>query len=306
MLQNKTFEVIIIGGSYAGLSAALSLGRSLRRVLIIDHKKPCNAPTPHSQNFLTQDGQTPAAIAALALQQVKAYPSVEFITAEAVYAEQLGELMAVKTATGDTFYANKLILATGIQDVMPDIPGFAAAWGKTVIHCPYCHGYEFRAQSTGILANGDKAIHLAGLVHNLSQDLRIFTNGPHSFSEEQRLTLANAGIPIVEEKLIGLEHRDGLLSAVGLADGRTISLSALYGPIPFVQHSAIPEMLGCALTEAGHILVDGTQLTSVPHVYACGDNTVAMRSVSQAVATGSAAGAMVNMALIQASFGKNS
>lgn len=304
MTQDRNFEVIIIGGSYAGLSAALALGRSLRKVLVIDHKQPCNQTTPHSQNFLTQDGKAPAEIAALALEQVKAYPSVAFLAAEAVHAEQLAAHIRVDTAAGEQFFAKKLILASGIKDAIANIPGFAASWGKTVIHCPYCHGYEFKNQPTGILANGDKAMHLAALVHNLSQDLRIYTNGPKDFTAAQLQKLSNAQIPIIETELLALNQQDGILQEIQLQDGTHTPLTALYAPLPFSQHSAIPALLGCAMTESGHIQVDKLQQTSVPNVYACGDNSSAMRAVAQAVATGNVAGAVVNMALTQDSFGE--
>src|SRR5690606_19368783 len=146
---------IIIGGSYAGLSAAMALGRSLRKVLIIDAGKPCNRQTPHSHNFITQDGKTPAEISSIARAQVAQYETVTFLSGFAVEGKKTNSGFEIKTEKGEIFESKKLILATGVKDIMSEIPGFAECWGISVIHCPYCHGYEVRNEKTGILANGD-------------------------------------------------------------------------------------------------------------------------------------------------------
>ncbi len=164
----ENFDVIIIGGSYAGLSAAMTLGRSLRHVLIIDSGLPCNRQTPHSHNFLTRDGETPKAITAIAKEQVLQYPTVQFIEETAITAQELETGFRIVTQSGKAFTALKLIIASGIKDIHPDIEGFTECWGISVIHCPYCHGYEFHHQPTAIMANGERAVHLSILVHNLT------------------------------------------------------------------------------------------------------------------------------------------
>lgn len=302
MIPYAPFDVIIIGGSYAGLSAAMSLGRSRRQVLIIDSGLPCNRFTPHSHNFLTQDGKAPAEIAQRAREQVHQYDTVHFVEGTANTVTQVDSFFVVETATGEAFTAKKLILANGIKDNLPDIPGLANAWGKTVIHCPYCHGYEFKDQKTGILAHGDRALHLAGLVHNLSKDLQLFTNGEAEFTAEQRTKLTKAGISIHEERIISVSEKEGIIDGIMLDTGVFMPLQALYAVIPFTQQGDVANALGCALTDAGHIKVDFMQKTSVPGVYACGDNSSPMRSVALAVSTGSTAGAMVNMELVTESF----
>src|SRR5690606_26609566 len=142
MANNKHFDVIIIGGSYAGLSAAMALGRALRNVLIIDGGSPCNRQTPHSHNFITQDGEKPHIIAEKARTQVLQYPTIKFITgiAHSGFKTEFG--FTITTKANETFEAKKLIFATGLKDNMPDIKGFSECWGISVIHCPYCHGYE--------------------------------------------------------------------------------------------------------------------------------------------------------------------
>ncbi len=302
MNEQQVFDVIIIGGSYAGLSAAMALGRSLRSVLIIDSGLPCNRQTPHSHNFITQDGETPAAIAASAKAQVSVYDTVAFVDDLAVSGRQTDGGYAIATRAGRAFTARKLIFATGIRDLLPDIPGIAACWGISVIHCPYCHGYEYRGRKTGIMANGERAFHIASLVRNLTEDLTVLTSGEAGFTAEQRAKLDRHGIRVVETGISAIEHSKGHISGVGFTDGGTMAFEAVYAAVPFEQHSDIAVALGCELTEQGHIKVDPFQQTSVGGIFACGDNASMMRSVANAVATGSLAGAMVNKALTDERF----
>lgn len=296
------YDVIIIGGSYAGLSAAMALGRSLKNVLIIDSGYPCNTPTPHSHNFLTQDGATPAAIAALGKQQVQQYDTVQFYDDLATEGSILENGFSITTKNGATFQAGKLIFATGIRDLLPNIKGFAESWGKSVIHCPYCHGYEFRNKKTGIMANGEMAFHLSALVNNLSKHLTIFTNGPAGLKPEQIAALKKHHIPVIETPITEIIQQKGNITGVVLADGSMEELDALYARLPFEQHCPIPQSLGCVINEQGHIQVDNMQKTSVPGVFACGDNSSPMRSVANAVATGNFAGAIVNKELTEEQF----
>lgn len=302
MTNLKFFDTIIIGGSYAGLSAAMALGRSLRNVLVIDSGLPCNRFTPHSHNFLTQDGSTPAAIATLARQQVAQYPTVQFLDGLATDAQKTGSGFAVTTQSGQTVTGKKLVLATGIKDLVPDLPGFAECWGISIIHCPYCHGYEFRGQPTGIMANGERAFHLAMLVHNLTKDLTILTNGKAAFSTEQAARLANNQVTVDETEITAIGQENGQLQQVLFSNGTRKELAALYAALPFEQHSDIPASLGCALTEQGYIKTDAMQKTTVEGVFACGDNTNPMRSVANAVYSGNMTGAVVNRELADEAF----
>ncbi len=293
------YEVIIIGGSYAGLSAALTLGRSLRQVLVIDSGKPCNWQTPHSHNFLTQDGQTPAAIAAQARGQVLAYPTVQWHEGQVTAAIKQPDGFVLQTEAGSSFMAKKLLFATGITDQMPDLKGFSQCWGISVLHCPYCHGYEVRSQPLGILANGDMAFDFCQLIRHWSRELTLFTNGPATLSATQREQLAQRGIAILEKQLQYLEHQQGQLRELVFEDGDKQALSALFARIPFAQHCPLPQQLGCQLTETGLIQVDEFQQTSVTGVYAAGDNAGMLRAVSVATAAGTKAGAFINHHLIR-------
>ena len=302
MKDNKAPEVIILGGSYAGLSAAMALGRSLRNVLIIDSGLPCNRQTPHSHNFLTQDGEKPGEIARKAKEQVLAYPTVSWLEDTAVKGEKTPRGFLITTASGQSFTAKKLILATGIKDILPDMKGFAECWGISVVHCPYCHGYEIRNKKTGILANGEKAFHLASLVNNLTDDLTILTSGQADFSPEQRVKLEKHRIKVLETEITEIEHDNGVLKHLRFRDGGKARFDAIYAPVSFEQHSDIPASLGCELTEHDHIQIDHLQRTSIPGVYACGDNSSGMRSVANAVSSGNLTGGMVNKDLTEEEF----
>lgn len=299
---NMEFEVIIIGGSYAGLQAGMTLGRALRKVLIIDSGIPCNAQTPHSHNFLTRDGETPAAIAKIALEQLKTYTTVQVLHGKAVLGEKTNHGFSVTTEAGDKFTSKKLIIASGVKDIMPEIPGVAACWGISVIHCPYCHGYEVANQPTGILGNGEGGFETAKLIQHWTKDLTLLTNGPITMTAEMVAQIKRKNIHIIETPVKAIIHDKGQLSAVELTDGTQVSLKAVYARLPFIQHCDIPAQLGCELTEAGHIKVADFGKTSVEGVYAAGDNCSMMRGVANAVSAGLAAAAFVNRELIWEEF----
>ncbi|WP_347218022.1 NAD(P)/FAD-dependent oxidoreductase [Chryseobacterium sp.] len=300
-MQSKNFDVIVIGGSYSGLSAGMALGRSLRNVLIIDEGKPCNRQTPHSHNFITHDGKTPKEITELAKKDVEKYESVQFCDGKVIRVGKHIDGFYAELSSGDTLYAKKMILASGVKDIMPEIPGFAECWGISVIHCPYCHGYEVRNEVTGILADGDMAYEFSKLVFNLTKELTLFTNGKTTLSSEQIEKLKQNKIHLNEDEIKSIEHENGYTQKVIFTNGKTISLKALYAKIPFEQNINILD-LGCELTEHGFIKVDFMQRTSVSGVFACGDNTTMMRSVANAVAQGNFAGAMVNKELSEEAF----
>lgn len=298
MKDNKKYDVIIIGGSYSGLAAAMALGRALKKVLIIDGGKPCNAQTPHSHNFLTQDGKTPLEIATLAKQQVMEYGTVTFFDGFANNGRKLANQFEIQVTTGETFQANKLIFATGIKDEMPAIRGFSDCWGISMLHCPYCHGYEVRNEKTGILGNGEHGNELAKLISNWTNDLTLYTNGKSTLTLEQTKKLEKHQIKIVEKEIQKLEHKKGYIQNIIFKDGTKAAVKAMYSRNLFEQHCTIPEALGCELNEEGYIKVNPSQETSVDGVYACGDNVTRMRSVANSVAMGTAAGMMASKKMI--------
>jgi len=298
MSENNIFDVIIVGGSYSGLAAGMALGRALKKVLIIDDGKPCNRQTPFSHNFLTNDGKSPTEITALANLQIRRYETVKFFNGLATSGIKTNNGFEIKVTSGETFNAKKLIFATGIRDIMPDIDGFATCWGISVLHCPYCHGYEVRNEITGLLGNSEFGFDLARLISNWTNDLTLFTNGTSTLTDEQTEKLAKNRIEIVEKEIKRLEHNNGHLKNIIFRDGAKYSINTIYAPTPFKQHCIIPESLGCDLSEEGYIKVDPFQETKVKGVFACGDNANKMRTVANAVSMGTTAGMTASKKLI--------
>lgn len=302
MPDDNNFEAIIIGGSYSGLSAAMSLGRALRNVLVIDSGNPRNKQAPHSHNFLTQDGKTPNSISKLAKEQVSQYKTIKFYDGFAVSGTKTEKGFEIKTQAGDLFYSKKLILATGLRDIMPDIKGFAECWGISVIHCPYCHGYEVKNEKTGILGNGDYGFEFSRLVNNWTKDLTLYTNGKSTLTNEQTDKLRNHDIPIVEKIIDGFEQVNGQIQNIIFSDNSKASITAIYARPVLIQHSEIAVQVGCELTEQGLIKVDISQKTTINGVFACGDNSNSSKDIALAVSAGTVAGSTVNKEIIQEEF----
>ncbi len=302
MTYNNSFDVIIVGGSYSGLAAGMALGRALKKVLIIDSGKPCNRQTPYSHNFITHDGDTPTEIAALAKQQVKSYDTVKFFDGVATSGNKTENGFEIQVASREIFKAKNLVFATGIRDIFPGIDGFAACWGISVLHCPYCHGYEVRQEKTGILGNGEFGFDLVRLISNWTNDLTLFANGTATLTVEQTAKLEQHQIKIVEKEIERLEHTNGYLKNIIFRDGTETAINTIYAPVPFEQHCKIPESLGCELTEEGYIKVDPFQETTLKGVYACGDNVTRMRTIANAVGMGTTAGMTVSKKMIFENF----
>jgi len=302
MTAESTYDALIIGGSTAGLSAALTLGRSLRRVLVLDGGQPCNWQTPHSHNFFTRDGATPQHLLALGCEQLRAYPTVSVLQATVVRAASTPAGFHVTTTDGQTFTGRKVLLATGVKDQLLPLPGFAECWGISVLHCPYCHGYEVHGQPLGVLGNGDQGFEFARLIQHWSADLRLFTNGSATLTAEQMGQLTARGIRIVEAPIAAVEHTAGQLHHLRLADGQQEPLTALFAHVPATQSTDLAQQLGCALTAQQLIQVDDFGATTAPGVFAAGDNSSPMRQLSIASARGGMAGAFLNRELVLEDF----
>lgn len=291
-------DVTIIGGSYAGLSAALSLVRSLRNVIVIDSERPCNANTPASHNFITHDGKTPSEIRAKALADLNEYKTFKLQLGEATSIQKKESAYLIQGTGFTDIQSNQIIFATGVKDILPEIPGFTESWGKTVIHCPYCHGYEFVGNQTGLWMNEEGAFEHAKFLKHWSKEITIFTNGPIEFSREEEIKIKNEGIEVITEEVKELFHKEGKILKLLLNSGKEIPLQTLYSKMPIVQHSKLPEELGCKILSSGHIDVTPFFETSVSNVYAVGDMASMFRSVAHAVHSGNMAGAKLNRAMI--------
>lgn len=282
------FDVIITGGSFAGQAAALQLGRARRRVLLIDSGKPRNRFALTSHGFLGQDGRSPSGIIATATEQLARYATVERRAGEAVDAVATEDGVRLSLADGGEATARRLILATGVRDVLPDLPGLAERWGVSVLHCPYCHGYELNQRPIGVLARSEMALHQAMLVPDWGPTT-LFTQGTFVPTPEQGAALAARGATVEEAPVAELLGQSPALEAVRLADGRTVKLFALFIAPQTKPASDLAERLGCALKDAltGPVIaVDEWQRTSVPGIFAAGDAASPMANATLAAASG--------------------
>lgn len=291
------YDVIIVGGSYAGLSAGLQLARARRTLLVLDSAQRRNRFAGNSHGFLGQDGRPAADIANDARNQLLAYPTVTWVSAIASHGRQEAGLFEVDTLDGQRYSARRLILASGVVDELPAVEGLASRWGQSVFHCPYCHGYELEGGPIGVLANSELAMHHALLLPEWGPTT-FFTNGVFVPDAEQRAQLAKRGVTLEEQRL---SHISGDQADVVLVDQRVIRLKGLFTQPRTHLASPLAERLGCEL-EAGamgsFIKTDASRETSVGGVFACGDAALAFGSVAIAVGDGARAGAATHQSLV--------
>ncbi|MER5252528.1 NAD(P)/FAD-dependent oxidoreductase [Streptomyces sp. NPDC002855] len=294
---NGPYDVVVVGGGAAGLSAGLVLGRSRRRVLIVDAGEPRNAPAAHMQGYLSRDGMPPAEFLAAGRREVAAY-GVETADDRVtdVRADGPGEF-TVDLAGGRSVHARRVVLATGLVDALPDVPGLAERWGRDVLHCPYCHGYEVRDQPFGVIASPVTGIHQALLVTQWSKDVTLFPHTAPKLSADDMERLAVAGVTVVEGEVAGLDVRDDRLAGVRLADGRTVPRSVLFVEAGAVPRNALADRLGARTQDTPfgpYPAVDAGGRTSVPGVWAVGNAVGPKVQVVNAAAAGYQAGLVIN------------
>ncbi|KOQ69414.1 NAD(P)/FAD-dependent oxidoreductase [Stenotrophomonas maltophilia] len=291
-------EVIIVGGSYAGIAAGLILARARRAVTVIDAGLPRNRAASHSHGVLGLDGISGAELLKTARQQLLDYPSVRWIHAEAAHATASPDGVEVRTADGQVLAARKLLLASGISDQLPDLPGLAERWGSTVLHCPYCHGYEVGGGAIGVLGGHPMSAGKAPLFADWGNVT--FFSQAGEISEEERVAMQQRGVQIETSPVIAVQGDQPTWLEVELADGRRIAQRALFVPATQAMATPLVQQLGCALVESplGVLIeVDAMKQTSVPNVYAAGDATT-VGNITLAAAEGVRAGIGVHHALV--------
>ncbi|HDS1218277.1 NAD(P)/FAD-dependent oxidoreductase [Stenotrophomonas maltophilia] len=291
-------EVIIVGGSYAGIAAGLILARARRAVTVIDAGLPRNRAASHSHGVLGLDGISGAELLKTARQQLLDYPSVRWIHAEAAHATASPDGVEVRTADGQVLAARKLLLASGISDQLPDLPGLAERWGSTVLHCPYCHGYEVGGGAIGVLGGHPMSAGKAPLFADWGNVT--FFSQAGEISEEERVAMQQRGVQIEISPVIAVQGDQPTWLEVELADGRRIAQRALFVPATQAMATPLVQQLGCALVESplGVLIeVDAMKQTSVPNVYAAGDATT-VGNITLAAAEGVRAGIGVHHALV--------
>ncbi|MEM6783205.1 MAG: NAD(P)/FAD-dependent oxidoreductase [Bacteroidota bacterium] len=300
MLDQKTTDVIIVGAGPAGLEAALVLARAGRSVVVLDGGPGRNAPAAHSYNVFTRDGTPPDELRRIGRVQAQDYGS-QFVDAEALTATSDEAGVQVALADGSELSARRLLLATGVEDVLPEIPGLAQAWGATVVHCPYCHGHELRGRPTVVLAAGAASAHLAELLLGWTTRVTLCTGlpgGSGALADDDIKRLGALGVVVDARPVAALDVTGRAVRSVMFESGDLLAATAVYVQPPQRPRGPLPDALGLARTETGHIEVDETYRTSAPSVWACGDMATPMQAVQMAAASGFAAAAFLNHDLV--------
>ena len=302
--MDEKWECVIVGGGAAGLSAALVLGRARRRTLLIDAGAQSNRAAHGIGGLLGFDGAPPADLYAKGRGELSGYPSVEVRDGEAAGAAATADGFRIDLGDGRTEHTERILLATGMRYDYPAIPGLDQLWGRSVFHCPFCHGWEVRDQPLAVLAQGERAVHMATLLTGWSDDVVLLTGGPAELSAQDRRRLDGAGILVDERVVTGLDIADGDLRAVVFDDGSRCPRRGLLVAAELRQRSAIAAQLGVELVAAGPVspeavAVDAMYRTSVPGVFAAGDVCTQMPQVASAIATGSAAAASVMASIME-------
>ncbi|VWD23258.1 thioredoxin reductase [Burkholderia lata] len=294
-------EVIVIGGSFAGLSAAMQLARARRRVLVIDAGRPRNRFAEHAHGFFGQDGKPPARIVEDAAAQLAAYPTVQRIAGDVRTAERDADgRFHVTLADGGRASADRLILATGIRDELPALPGLAERWGVSVLHCPYCHGYEVSGQRLGVLATHPLSVHQAILIPDWGPTTW-FTQGVVEANQEEAALLDARGVRIVRSPVVEILGDAPRIDALRLADGQVVPVDALFVGARTAMASDLAQQLGCAFDDGplGPVVrVDALKQTSIAGVFAAGDASTPMSNATFASASGVMAGVAAHRSLI--------
>jgi len=281
-------EAIVVGGSFAGVTAALYLARARRRVLLIDAGMPRNRFAKHAHGVFGHDGRPPKEIIADGWRQLRAYPEATLVEAEVIEARQVEHGFVLTLADGREVSALRLILATGVKDNLPQVPGVEERWGTSVLHCPYCHGYEFGGKKLGVLANHAKAFEQALMIPDWGPTT-LFTQGVFEPDAEELAKLTARRVTIERTPVAELLGPSPQLEAVRLADGRLIEIEACFTQSLVEMASPLAEQLGCRLEDGPlgcFIFLEEDKQTTVPGVYAAGDAAAPMHNGTLACASG--------------------
>ena len=295
--MNTTWDCVIVGGGAAGLSAAMVLGRARQWTLVIDAGKPSNLRTEGIGGLLGHDGVAPGELYAAGRAELARYPSVELRAAEVVTAVREADGVTLELADGARERARRVLLATGMTYERPRLPGLEERWGMSVFHCPFCHGWEMRDRHLGVLGSDATGVQRALLLREWSHSVTLYSNGPFELDPADAAMLQAAGVDLDQRPVIELIGDGASLRALRFSDGTERECEGLMVPVVLTQSSSLAVQLGVSLAEARPIAIDQVQVdatfrTSVPEVYAAGDNA-GMPSVANAIAAGSTAAAMV-------------
>ncbi|MEM7052767.1 MAG: NAD(P)/FAD-dependent oxidoreductase [Acidobacteriota bacterium] len=295
MKNQDDYDAIIVGGGPAGLSAALYLGRARKRVVVLDRGNPRHAVSQAMHNFLTRDGLPPADLRTIAWQQMAAYPSVQRRSATVERLSRSGERWQAELAGEKVITARAALVATGVIDQHPQIPGYQERWGSSIHHCPFCHGWEMRDRPLAVLGSNESAGHIAPLLRSWSRDVVVLTHG-EQLPKETAEALAALDIPILTSRIERLSGPGSELREILLADGTALEREGLFVIAEQRQCSLVAD-LDLELDERGYVVVDERGATEHPMLWAAGDLTMPAQQVVEAAAQGARAGASMAIAL---------
>ncbi|MEU6551704.1 NAD(P)/FAD-dependent oxidoreductase [Streptomyces sp. NPDC046915] len=299
--EDNTYEVVVVGGGAAGLSAALVLGRARRRTLVVDAGEPRNAPAAHMHGYLSRDGMPPAEFLAVGREETARY-GVELVRDRAVEATR-GTGFTVRLESGRTVHARQLVVATGLKDELPPVAGLAERFGRDVLHCPYCHGWEVRDRAFGVLAGTPMSVHQALMVSQWSKDVTLFLHevAEELLTDDDLRRLAAAGVRTVRGEVTEVLTDDDRLTGVRLADGSVHDREVLFVAPRAVPQTGLLAALGAELTETpfgSYPVIDERGLTTVPGLWAAGNASGFAEQVINAAGRGYRAGAAINGELL--------
>jgi thioredoxin reductase len=297
---------VIAGAGPAGLSAALILGRARRKVLVCDHDRPRSWASKAVHAFLTREGIHPRALRALARRELAHYPSVELRTAEVMSAAACDGGFDVTLAGGSRVRSRKLLIATGMRDVLPPIPNIDSYFGKTVFQCPYCDGWECRDMPIAVYGKGKRGFEMVRAMSAWTTDIILCTDGRSGLSPEQLLLTAQNRVPVIEDEIARLEGARGRMKAVVFANGKRIARSALFFDMPAFSQSNLGEALGCKVDRSGRIKRGKYETTDVPGVFIAGNVIDDVQLSIVAAAEGARAAYGINRMLTREDFDRGS
>ena len=267
-------DCIVVGGGPAGLNASLVLGRAKKKIILFDDNKPRNSVTHESHGFITRDKIKPSEFKRIALDNLREYPDITIKNQRVFDIKTENDHFVILTNDGLTYQSRKVILATGLKDILPNIKGIHECYGTSLFSCPFCDGWELKDHPLVVISEDERALHMTKMISNWSQDVVVCTNGKKVFSNEQKHILAKKDIEVIEEEIEYIEGDGGNLRSIFLKSGREVARAGGFVTTGLQQASPLAQILGCSMNNMGGIETDKAGRTNIAGVYACGDNSI--------------------------------